>query len=71
MPGGLGCAGEIARFRAVMENDHSSGNVAKSVYLQVTREIDAASKVCAAGLDSKASSMIRASQSRHGYSVHM
>jgi hypothetical protein len=71
MPGGSGCAGEIARFRAVMENDYSSGNVAKSVYLQVTREIDAAGKICAAGLDAKASSMIRASQTRHGYSTHM
>jgi hypothetical protein len=71
MPGGSGCAGEIARFRAVMENDYSSGNVAKSVYAQVTHEIDAAGKFCAAGQDAKASAMIRASQARHGYSTHL
>jgi hypothetical protein len=71
MPGGAGCAGEVARYRAVQENDYASGNVAKSVYLQVKREIDAAEKVCAAGQDAKASAMIRTSQARHGYSTHL
>ena len=71
MPGGSGCAGEIARYRAVQENDHSSGNVAKSVYLQIQREIAAAEQVCSAGADAKASAMIRASQARHGYSTHL
>ncbi len=71
MPSGSGCAGAIARYRAVMQNDHASGNVANSVYLQIEREIDAAEKVCAAGQDAKASAMIRASQSRHGYSTGM
>jgi hypothetical protein len=71
LPGGSGCASDIARFRAVMENDYSSGNVAKSVYQQVSHEIDAADKVCAAGQDAKASAMIRTSQARHGYSTHM
>jgi hypothetical protein len=71
MPGGAGCAGEIARYRAVMQNDYASGNVAKSVYLQVKREIDAADRVCAGGQDAKASAMVRASQTRHGYSTHM
>ena len=71
MPGGSGCAGEIARYRAVQDNDHASGNVAKAVYLQIQREIAAAEKVCAAGEDAKASAMIRASQARHGYSTHL
>ena len=68
MPGGAGCAGEIARYRAVQENDHASGNVAKSVYLEIKREIDAAEKFCLAGQDAKSSAMVRASQTRHGYS---
>ena len=71
MPGGAGCAGEIARYRAVQENDHASGNVAKSVYLQIQREIAAAEQVCSAGNDAKATAMIRASQARHGYSTHL
>jgi hypothetical protein len=71
MPSGSGCSGDIARYRAVIANDYSSGNVAKSIYAQVNREIDAAEKVCAAGQDAKASSMIHASQGRHGYSTHM
>ncbi|MDE3176286.1 MAG: hypothetical protein KGM15_09315 [Pseudomonadota bacterium] len=71
MPGGSGCAGEIARYRAVQENDNASGNVARSVYLQIKREIAAAEQVCAAGEDAKASAMVRASQARHGYSTHL
>jgi hypothetical protein len=67
MPGGSGCAGEIARYRAVQENDYRSGNEAKSVYAQVKREIDAAERMCEAGQEAKASVMIRASQARHGY----
>ena len=69
LPGGEGCAGAIARYRAVQENDHASGNVAGGVYAQIQREIAAAEKVCAAGDDAKATQLIRASQSRHGYST--
>lgn len=71
MPGGSGCAGEIARYRAVQENDYASGNVARSVYSQIKREIAAAERVCAAGDEAKASAMIRASEARHGYSTHI
>ena len=71
MPGGAGCVGEIARYRAVQQNDYASGNVAKSVYLQVKREIDAAEKACSEGQEAKASAMIRASQTRHGYSTRL
>ena len=71
MPGGGGCAGEIARYRAVAENDYSSGNVNKSVFLQMKREIEAAERVCSAGQDARATSMIRASEARHGYSTSL
>lgn len=71
MPGGSGCAGEIARYQAVQTNDYASGNVAKSVYGQIKREIAAAERVCAAGDDAKASAMIHASEIRHGYSTHI
>ena len=71
MPGGSGCAGEIARYRAVQDNDLAMGHVAKSVYGQIKREIDAAEKVCAAGQEAKATSMIHASEARHGYPTHI
>jgi len=71
MPGGAGCAGEIARYRAVQRNDYASGNVAKSVYNQMQREIAAAERVCAAGEEAKARAMIHASETRHGYSTHI
>ena len=71
MPGGWGCAGEIARYRAVQENDLSMGHVARSVYAQIKREIDAAEKVCGAGQDAKATQMIHASEARHGYPTHI
>ena len=71
MPGGSGCAREIARYRAVQQNDYASGNVAKSVYNQIQREIASAERLCAAGDEAKASAMIHASEVRHGYSTHI
>ena len=67
LPEGTDCSGKIARYRAVQDNDLSMGHVAPSVYNQIKRETDAASKVCAAGRDVEAKSMIAASQKRHGY----
>ena len=71
MPGGTGCAGDIARYRAVQDNDLAMGHVGKSVYAQIQREIAAAEKVCEAGQEAKATQMIRASQARHGYPTHI
>jgi hypothetical protein len=71
MPGGAGCAGDIARYRAVQDNDLAMGHVAQSVYNQIKREIAAAEKVCDAGKDREASAMIRASEKRHGYPTEL
>ncbi|MCB5177187.1 hypothetical protein [Microvirga lenta] len=68
MPEGTGCAGEVARYRAVMDNDLAMGHVNHSVYGRVSREIDQASSACAAGRDAEAIRMIRAAKSRYGYS---
>jgi curli biogenesis system outer membrane secretion channel CsgG len=67
LPEGTDCSGKIARYRAVQDNDLSMGHVAQSVYNQIKRETDAASKVCAAGRDAEAKSMVASSQRRHGY----
>ncbi len=65
--GGSSCSGAVERYRAVQDNDLAMGHVGKSVYVQIKREIEEAEKVCAAGQDARAISMIRASQARHGY----
>jgi hypothetical protein len=67
MPSGEGCAGDIARYRAIMDNDLSMGHVAKSVYNQIEKEIAEADAQCAAGHDAQARATIVASRKRHGY----
>jgi len=67
LPEGTDCSAKIARYRAIQDNDLSMGHVVQSVYDQIKRETDAASKVCAAGRDAEAKSMVAASQRRHGY----
>jgi hypothetical protein len=67
LPQGTDCTAQIARYRAVQDNDLSMGHVNKSVYNEVKREIDAAQTVCAAGRDAEAEAMIVASEKRHGY----
>jgi hypothetical protein len=67
LPDGAGCSGEIARYRAVMDNDHSTGNVNDSVYNQINGEISGAAAACSSGNDGQAMALLRASKSRHGY----
>lgn len=67
MPEGAGCQGEVARYRAVMDNDLAMGHVNQSVHSRVTRELDQAAAACAAGRDAEAQRMIRATKSRYGY----
>lgn len=67
LPQGSGCSAEIARYRAVIDNDHSTGNVGDSVFRQIEGEIASASAACAAGKDGEAMSLVRASKVRHGY----
>jgi hypothetical protein len=66
-PEGMDCSSKIARYRAVQDNDLSMGHVAQSVYNQIKRDTDAASKVCATGRGAEAKSMVAAPQWRHGY----
>ena len=42
LPEGGDCSAKIARYRAIQDNDLSMGHVARSVYNQIRREIDAA-----------------------------
>ena len=67
MPEGAGCSGDIARWRAVQDNDYASGNIALKVYDQIKGEIARAEAACAEGHDAAASAMVTASKRRHGY----
>lgn len=64
---GKGCKGEIARYRAIMDNDLAMGHVNKSVYDKVDREIGQAEAHCGAGRDAEATRMVEATKARHGY----
>jgi len=67
MPTAEGCAGDVERYRAIMENDLSMGHVAKSVYNQIEKDIGEADAQCAAGHEAQARATIVASRKRHGY----
>lgn len=67
LPEGSGCAGEIARYRAVMDNDKRSGHVGDKVYDLIQSEINAAELPCRSGNEGASLSLVRASKTRHGY----
>jgi hypothetical protein len=67
LPGGAGCAGEIARYRAVQENDRATGNIGAAVYATIQGEIAEAERACSAGDGAGATALLRASKARHGY----
>ena len=67
MPEGAGCAGEIARWKAIQDNDLATGHVTKSVHDRIAGDIAQASAACQAGRDSEARGLVRASRVRNGY----
>lgn len=67
LPAGSGCAGAIARYRAVLDNDLAMGHVDRSVYSTIQTEVASAESACAAGHDGEAQGLVRASKARHGY----
>ncbi len=65
--GGAGCAGEIARFREVIDDDRRTGNVAASVHARLSAEVDRAAGACAAGREPDAVRQLAAAKARFGY----
>jgi hypothetical protein len=64
---GGGCAGEIARTRAIVDADIASGNAGKSVGTRFSADLDGAQSACSAGRDAEAVRMVQAAKSRYGY----
>lgn len=71
MPLGEGCAGDIARYRAIQDNDLAMGHVAKSVYDEIKKEIAVAEQQCSEGHEAQARATIVASRKRHGYPTNL
>jgi hypothetical protein len=67
MPDGAGCSGDIARWKAIQDNDLATGHVSKSVYDGIQNDINQASAACAGGRDAEARALVRASRVRNGY----
>ncbi len=67
LPEGAGCAGDIARFRAVQDNDLQTGHVNKVVHGRIGAEIDQAAALCSAGNDGGARSALSGTKKRYGY----
>lgn len=67
LPSGKGCAGAVARWAAIQDNDLKTGHVTKSVYNKIQNEITEARTVCNAGREAQAIGLVRASRVRHGY----
>ena len=67
LPTGKGCSGDIARFRAVMDNDLASGHTTEKVHRDIHAELDKISKTCDQAHDNEASAAVRALKSRFGY----
>lgn len=67
LPEGAGCSGDIARFRAVQDNDLQTGHVNQSVYNRIKVEVDQAAATCAAGNDAGARGMLAGTKRRFGY----
>jgi len=67
MPDGAGCSAEVARWKAIQDNDLATGHVSKSVYDRIAADIAQAAAACAAGRDAEARGLVRASRVRNGY----
>lgn len=67
MPGGVGCAGDVARWKALQDNDLATGHVSKSVHDRIQKDIAQANAACAAGRDAEARAIVRSSRVRNGY----
>lgn len=67
LPEGGGCAGDVSRYRAIIDNDLAHGHIAAGVHKTISGEIGQAGAACGGGREGEAASLIRASKTRHGY----
>ena len=69
LPSDKGCGGDIARFRAVIDNDLASGHTTDKVNQAIHGELNKIASTCPAQ-DAGASQAVRALKSKYGYPSH-
>ena len=69
LPTAKGCAGDIARFGAVIDNDLASGHTTDKVNQAIHAELNKIAATCPAQ-DAAASQAVRALKSKYGYPSH-
>lgn len=67
LPQGAGCSGEIARYKAVVDNDLITGHVNQSVHDRIIDDLSPAQASCTAGREGEALASIKAVKTRFGY----
>ncbi len=67
LPDGTGCAAEIDRFRAVLDNDVSVGHLTRAVYQRAASDLKQAEAPCAAGREVQARSIVSTTKRNYGY----
>lgn len=64
---GADCAGPIAAFQTIIDNDKRTGNLNGSVHRRIVAELAGATAACAGGQAVVANARLRAVKSRYGY----
>ena len=67
LPDQPGCAGDVARFQSIIDNDLATGHTTKSVRDAVTADLGRAQKACDAGRDAEGSAIVAATRKKFGY----
>jgi hypothetical protein len=67
LPEGSGCSSDIARFRAIMDNDLQTGNVNREVHGRVMADLRGPEAACAGGREAEARAALRTVKARYGY----
>ena len=62
-----GCAGAIAQFRAVIDNDVKIGHLNKSVHSRIQPNLGGVEATCRTGRDAEAMRALAALKGRFGY----
>lgn len=67
LPEGSGCSGDVARFKAIIDNDLSTGHTTDGVHKRMTADLTRAAETCSAGRSGEASAMVRSVRTKYGY----
>jgi hypothetical protein len=67
IPGPSRCAAPISDFQSVIENDVTTGHLAKGVHGRITADLEPVKAACNAGREADATRQLAAVKARYGY----